>query len=37
MPPHKGMETSQPANHIGAGAQIEMIGIGEDHRRAQFL
>ena len=35
-PAHEPMQTTQPSNHIVAGAQVEVIGIGEHERSAQF-
>ena len=36
-PAHEPMQTTQPSNHIVAGAQVEVIGVGEHKRGAQFL
>ena len=36
-PAHEAMQTTQPGTHIVAGAQVEMIGVGEHKRGAQIL
>jgi hypothetical protein len=36
-PAHEPVQTTQPGNDIIAGAQVEVIRVGEDERGPQFF